>query len=253
MKQGVESIESIKYSQGSIILRMRTLLLLLVFMWSGLGIAHASILEYDQGEIIADFERFQGGNTQIQFIVGSVGQNPDNVSNGTGPSIVAGGEVFFYDTKLEYDQLNNPVFLYFETFEPGEQLTFVWVYSGVSRMQNVTLNEAGNYFFRFSPDELREQTTLYIDLIDPVGAIALRTQEQKNLGPSSFIKNTVNFIEELMLIVVSFWRLLYYLFIFVVVIGSLAVFVGLAFKVLEWAEKFREKREKYLYKGRNGR
>lgn len=203
----------------------------------------AGELQHDQDNNIDKFDRYQGGNVYLSSIVGHL----SSIAN-TSQVVWTGNETYAYDHKIEFASLKAPVLMYFDNPEIGTSIEFLWVANGVGIVQQFNMTDSGTYIFRYVPTDISEATSLYINLVNDSSIIgAFNVMEEKQRGASTIIDTGIDAMLDVVVIVVAFWTLIYYLFIFVIVLAGIGLFVGLAFKIVEWAERFADKRKKHVY------
>lgn len=170
--------------------------------------ASAGTFVFDQETVITEYEAADKGNIYIQTIVGSV----DQILSTTNSSVNR-----TYDIKVEAFELYDNYYLIFDTAQVGTNVTFMYHFDLVNNpvLQIVSLNltEKGRYYFQIKPTEEGEPGQVFIDLVDPGDIIIMGIQQESERGISSIFNPLLTATEDLIDINITFWKVIYYLFI----------------------------------------
>ena len=226
---------------------MKRLFGIFILVLMSFYVASAATLSYSQIDIAQELEANGNANVMVSTIVPSR-------SNTDGSLVVFfGNQSIPYDQKYEFAGLSKEVYFYFDNVDENNDWQFLTLSNGLGRTQNVTWNEDGYYYFKLTPEDDNEFMTLYVDIVQPGNAtpktpVVMYTTNLETQGVSTFMNTLANPFVELMTIIGNFWKLIYYLFIVIVILAGLSLIVGAMFLMFEWAERLREKKKK-LFKG----
>lgn len=191
------------------------------------------ILEVDQENNIYDYYNSENGNFGLMDLVGSVNTNK-TFSNVT----------YDYDIKYEYTSINEDFFYVIENYYENETITFMY-HGDLTRdsnlyIQEVNLNEVGQYYFKFSPSVSDEPASIYIN-VESNHVFKIEYVELKPKGFNSLIGGFVGGFMDIVEINVSFWVILWYTILFIIITSfTIGIFV-FGFWILKRAKTLREK------------
>lgn len=136
------------------------------------------------------------------------------------------------------DILNNTIEIHLTTYPSSND--------PITTTYTITMDEKGSYYFRVRPDFEGEKVRIEINAENgfandiKFASIKNKYVENVNSITNTFIGAMKDFID----IQIGFWKILYYLFIFSLVIGGIGILVGFAFTIYDWAERTSDKRKK---------
>lgn len=196
-------------------------------------------LETNQQSNLEDFYSKSSGNSIISSIAGSV-----NDVFGVGG---INGTNYSYDKTYEFTSTDEDFYLILQNYFDNETVSIM--YRGdlnkdpTLYIQNVTLNEIGRYYFKFSPSYESEPARVFLEFGDSyVGTIEYI--EQKPNGFSSLIGVLVTSFQDLIDINISLWRLAFYSIIFLVMTTLvIGIFVG-GFMLLRYSKNINKEAER---------
>lgn len=191
----------------------------------------------DQEKNIFDLEKALTGNHLLQFVASNV----DEVI-----PIDNANETYTYDYKLEISDSSETFYLGIENFFVNS--TYYIQFRGDTTkdstlyVQELTLNEQGQYFFKFEPSYDGEPVVVYIDLVANGGAGVFNVAyiEEKPKGFNDLIGGFVDTFSQVFDLNVKLWYLLYYLIIIIITIGFISLIFGIAFYIFKQAKKVRQ-------------
>jgi len=159
---------------------------------------------------------------------------------------------FTYDFREDIDALNDNTYLIYNNNQGVQtiQVLITPVSDNVTTTTyNVTLSDGnGVYYFRLSPDVTDEKFRIEFNAPDGyAGVLRLAVTETPFIQNTQSITATfVNSMKDLIDINLSFWRLAFYLSIITIIFGAIALLIGFAFKVYDWAEDLSYKKKKVI-------
>ena len=196
--------------------------------------ANAITLQLDQDNNLLDFRTLETGNKVISTHANSV----DTVL-----SVDNAQQNYTYDYKLEIVEATEDFYLVLDnTFVNS---TYNILYRGDLNIdptlytQEVTLNEQGQYFFKFSPTRTEQPIVVYIDMEivqGQGGAFTVAYIEEKPKGFNDLIGGFIGAFEEVFDINVKLWYLLYYIIIIVLVLAFIGILFGLGGYIIKLKE-----------------
>lgn len=199
---------------------------------------------YNQDEARSIADTSEGNNAFEVLIFGSDNLNVTSALNDT----------ITYDVNFEV-VLSDNMFFVFENNVAGQVLNISYNFDdkelspGVLEIMTttITLDDEANYVFAFSPDFEGERLEMWIDYPDTVATNEIfKFTRQRGIGDISdqFISAMITLVE----INIGLWRILFYVFLLGIVLGVFALIGNFIMEILDWAEKFRERRRKHLRK-----
>ena len=196
---------------------------------------------YSQPIVINDYNTDNLGNMQLLDFAGSV----NNI-------LELGANNYSYDVDFEFAQLNRDMYFLIENyivnntidviyhFDLGETTEFI--------AQELTMEELGTYYFKFENSYEKEPLRVYIGFNNDSFVGTMKIHSSEKTGLTDTMETFVGYVSELININIMFWRIIYYLFIFVIIIVALGMVVGSVFKLIEWSEKLSKKKHEVLSK-----
>lgn len=197
---------------------------------------NAVTLSINQDSNIFDLERAETGNHILNFVASNV----DEVI-----SVDGGNQSFTYDYVLELTDTSEDFYIALENF--FENSTYRIMYRGdltkdsTLYVQELVLNENGQYIFKFSPSYDGEPIFVYIDLQVTGGSGVFNAVyiEEKPKGFNDLIGGFVNNFSAVFDINLKLWYLLYYLIIIVLVFAFFGILFGLSFFIITKAKEIK--------------
>lgn len=199
--------------------------------------ASAVTMTIDQDKNLFDLENALTGNHILQFVASNVDETI-SVDNAT--------QTYTYDYKLEISDASENFYLGIENFYDNS--TYYVQFRGDTTkdstlyVQELTLNEQGQYFFKFEPSYDGEPVVIYIDLVASGGAGVFNVAylEEKPKGFNNLIGGFVDTFSQVFDINVKLWYLLYYLIIIILTIGFISIIFGIATFLFGKAKEIRK-------------
>ena len=156
-----------------------------------------------------------------------------------------------YDYKLELDDVNEDFYIIIDNFLENQTYTFFYTddlnTGDTVFIRNITMLEVGKYYYAFTPTNKGEYAAIWIDMQTggSPGVFGIDYQETKPEGFNELIAGLVRAFEEIIDVNVSLWRVLYYLFAFIITFSFVAMIFGTAFWLFGLAK--RAKKQKVLH------
>ena len=229
--------------------------MLLLLMISSVS---AAAFYTNQEDNIQLLENLNGMNVYVEVVdVTTNGdlvfaQNNTNFSNFTlGPSITLGDQTFFYDLRLEFQELFTSHMIYFHNDIPGNKFTVVWRPSeGKGVSQNITLNETGYYFFVLDPIQAPENTAIYFDFQNDGWASDIKVFHRELRQPEAqgFTKTLFTNMIDWVQLISEALKIVYYVILLLIFMAAVYAVIGFIQWILSLGKKFRDLRERYMYK-----
>lgn len=203
------------------------ILLLLMLILISLVSVNAGELLYNQNSLVSELNDNKVGNVQLFDLAGN--KNLHLTENQT------------YDLALEYPELRNDMYIYFENTKVNATLTFIWNFdlatTGQRLTQNFTLNEIGTYVFKINNNVYGEPMRFFIETNDDSYIATIYTQQKIEKGIPEIMDTFVGKVNDLIDINLGVWKIMYYLFIFTIVISMIFLVVLIGVKMYDFAKK----------------
>ena len=214
---------------------MKKIIIIMMTMMMLAMSVNAGTVIFDQDSVIKDRSEDLIGNTLADGIAGSANDETITASNFT----------YTGDYKLEFFDLNTKYYVVLENPFVNTTMNLTWFFnndasaSAVAINQELTLNEVGTYYFEIKPETEGEKGAFMMGFPDSfVGTVLLQVEERK--GFNTLMAGFVGGFSDVVEINVQFWRIAYYLIIFVVVVGFILALFGLVFTLFNWIVKIRQ-------------
>lgn len=199
---------------------------------------NALSLQTGQNNNLLDYEQADKGNIYYKIDSGL-----------TDITIITTTFNITYDIDFEFVEVNEDFYIIIDNFY--ENMTYRLQYTGDLNsdnsifIRNVTLQEIGKYYFKFSPTTIGESSRLFIDMIpSPTGVFAVTYQEEKPRGFNSVIIKLVNAFDDIIEINVQFWRILFYVIMFILITGFIFTLFGVALAIFGYINKLKNTKRK---------
>lgn len=201
---------------------MKKLLLFFMLMFVSLSSINAVTMSFSQNQNLYDIENTLTGNKLLSAHASSIDESfsIDNVT-------------YNYDYVLEISDTNQDFYLTLENYYIGSNYTIMFrgdlVRDGTLYIQDLTLNEQGQYILKFIPFN-NEPVKVYIDLHSNGGAgtFDIYYTEEKPKGFNALMVGFVDAFSNVFELNVKLWYLLYYIMIFVIVVSFMGALFGIA-------------------------
>jgi len=190
-------------------------------------------VELDQVESFQQYSTVDKGNRLLPNII--VG------NTNTVLSVINATQNFTYDFQLEIGEAYEPFFYIIDSGVDNKSIQLMW-YGDLTRdpslyIQNITLNEYGQYYFRVEPSYESEPITIMVNLIDDTYIVQSYYVEEKPKGFNALMTPLVEGFGEVIGFFINFWAVAFYTVIFVLSAGFILTIFGLAFLVFSYAKK----------------
>jgi len=153
-------------------------------------------------------------------------------------------ESWVYDTRDFISYLDTEYYLTFSNQDINSTLqvhltSIPEVGEVITTTFNIEMEQIGDYHFLIKPAYNGENLRLEVNA--PAGYVGeLRFTTTKNTAIEDINAITGTFVgsmKDLIDINIGFWKMLYYIFIIGVIIGSLGLLINFAFKVYDWSDR----------------
>ncbi len=207
---------------------MKKLMLIFLFVFGVSSVMGGDFL-FNQDNVINNYENADKTTILTYNIVGSRSEsiNPPQLGNTTG------------DLKIEFSEFKNDVYFIIENFQENVSLNITWLFTGSQiTTQELTLQEVGTYYFQIKPTFSQEGGSVLFNIpYENNEILRLFVQTTGLEGRTSLFTPLINGVVDLILINVGIWKIAYYLFIVVIIVGGLFGIVLLAYRFYQWANK----------------
>lgn len=204
------------------------------------------VFDPEDAESLADTSE---GNNGFEVLI--FGQ--DNLSF-TAP---VSNDTIYYDVNFEVI-LSDDMFFVYDNANEGDIITISYNFDnkelspGIIEVFTTSINftESGNFVFAFEPDFEGERLELWIDYPNSVQTIeTFKFTRQRGIGDvtNTFVTSMTDLVE----INIGIWKIMFFSLLVGIVIMVIGVVGAFIFEVIDWAEKFREKRNKHLRRKRD--
>lgn len=208
----------------------------LMMMLLSLFSVSALDLYIDQSDNLIDYHSKSDGNTIINNVAGHINNIYETPTNQT----------YYYDFQLELSSMNEEFYLIIENYDINQTLTIFYhgdlARDGTLYVQEVTLNEAGQYYFKFVPDFNDEGGQIYLGFEEIEFVGTLEYVEKKPEGFNSLMSMFLGSFQEIILINITIWQIMFYSLIFMIAVTFIGALFGGSFWLLNKAKQIREKR-----------
>ena len=225
-------------------------LLLTLFILFGVSFVNGAHFETDQDITLNAYQ-----NADLSILESVVIFGSDNYSYSY--SGVGGNNTKYYDIRREYDYVDNDIYVVYPN-EVSSNNT-IQIHLGTFSTDgtvvtittfNITMEELGTYYFRVRPDRTGERIRLELNTDDNVTILSIVSTKNAVLEKTDSITSTfIGAMSDFISIQIGFWKILYYLFIFMVILSGIGLLIGFAFKIYSWAEKLSEKKRDVVMGG----
>lgn len=216
-----------------------TILVLLICMSS---LVSAVSLEYEQTSVITDYNTNEVGASLQRVVVGS--SNSVTIGNKTG------------DIKFELRGMSQPYYLLIDNGFINNTFNITYVNddpiktgeSGKNATtQELTMQELGMYYFKIEPSYEGESVDFILNFDDD-RTTQVFLQEQHPQGFNTLMAGFVNAFLDIVEINITMWRIAFYVLIFIILIGFVALVFGGSFYIFKVSQNVKDKKE--FFEGR---
>jgi len=211
---------------------MKKILTFFMTMMMLLVTVNAGSFVFDQPTVLKDFTLADKGNVQLVDLIGSL--NSESIGNQSG------------DLKLQFPSLQNKQYFVIDNglINTTFNVTTFFEGEGNSVTQELTMQELGTYYFQGKNDFQGEELGIMFDFPDGyAGTMTLISQQPKGL---SFVFETfVSGVADIIEINVSFWKVVYYIFLVSTIIGMFLLIIKGIMAAIKWADDLSKTRNKH--------
>lgn len=198
-------------------------ILFFIMMLGLMSTAFSGTLLIDQDVVISNYE--EGAlTTSLRFdIVGGVGNKV--LGNATG------------DFKLEFQDVQESVFLIISNYQSNTSINMSYLFEGGVGIthQELTMEEVGDYYFEIKSSYNGEDGQLLIAL--PYLTTASLFVKSSQLDEKAIFTPLIAGVVELMQINISVWIIMYYVFITILIVGTI---FGIIWGAKKWYDFTKE-------------
>lgn len=217
---------------------MKKIFIFILIMFTVLNSVNAVIINFDQDKNLIDFQNNELGNVLVGTITPAVN---------TTLSVSSSNTTYVFDKKFEFESLNEDIYLILQNGYVNANITLMYrgdlTQNPTLFIQDLTLNEVGEYYFKVSPSTVNEPVVIYIDLpsdvVEPVTLIYKLVEEK----PDSFNSIILKIIEPFVTIVeinITIWKIIFWTLILILAITLVVLIFYTAFYLFK---KSRENME----------
>lgn len=205
--------------------------------------ANALTMSFNQNSNVYDYETIEKGNNIYNFQFGDTDIFKHSFDSTN----------YSYDYRLELKEMNQEFFLVIENFYINTSYQ-VFFHGDLTQddtlyVQELTLNEQGFYILKFIPSGI-EGGQIFIDLQSeamnngtiPALPFGVSYVETKPEGFNDLIGGLVGTFEAVFDINLKLWYLLYYVIIFVLVIGFMSMLFGVASFLFKKSDEIKNRK-----------
>lgn len=202
---------------------------------------NALSFETDQTSNINDYQSADKGNIIIDNVAGNINLVLSTINATINRT---------YDKSWEFPSMTEDFYIIVNNYVPNTSGVIMFrgdlTKNPTLFVQNITFNQQGRYFFKFSPDYANEVGEVYLDIIPTGGASFVTAEyiEEKPKGFNSIISVFATGLSEIITININLWKVLYYTVIFILSLGGALIIFGLAFLMFKYTEKLKRKNNK---------
>jgi len=183
-----------------------------------------AINQYFNADISNKYTQFVFGQDNFNFSVNNV--------------------TYVYDFNQRINDVNSPIYLIWDNLEPNSEFTiFIQDYSSPfvngnpqGILYTILIEDVGTYYAELNPKYSGQNMEILFNAPNNWTGdfIMANTLEQEKI---SLFTPLINGVVDLILINVALWQIMFYLFIGVIIIGSIWGVVLLAYRFYKWANE----------------
>ena len=161
-------------------------------------------------------------------------------------------ESHIYDIRTWYSYMSNDIYIIYTNNIPNSSIEILLTPYGqtdpIMTTFNVTMESVGTYYMRLRPDYSGEGFRVEVNIPDgEFGIIKFAVTKNAYVENINSVQNTfISGMKDLVDIFIGFWKVMYYLFIFIIVISALALLIAFGFKIYDWADKLSQRKKRLL-------
>jgi len=195
-------------------------------------------LDFNQNSNINDYKNEGTGNRVVYDLVGSVDDIIEIYDDNF--TLISS---YNYDVEIEISDVVEDFYIVIPNNEINRTMTFMWqgdlTKDDTLYVQNVTFNQVGNYYFRFSPAYPNEPAHIYVNAVAPSYISTFFYSEEKPQGFSNLMGGFVSAFTDVIEINVQFWKVIFYGAILTITLLVLFMLIRIGFAFFEIAKKMR--------------
>lgn len=159
------------------------------------------------------------------------------------------------DYKFRFSNVNNKVFIIIDNLNENTNITITYVTNrfdintigSQSITQNFTMNEKGEYYFEFVPSYNNEWFDIGININNfPNEFYQIKIKNEINKGVAPFLQNIIIGLDEYISLNTDIWKITYYTYVLIIIIGTLIFIILLGIKLIELAKSIEKEKERAL-------
>jgi len=209
------------------------ILILILFQ----SVYSANIL-FNQSTTIDNYNNAQKSTQLVYDLVGS--KNSETLGNHTG------------DLKVELVDIKSEVYIIVNNYVTNTSMNVSFLFENQPIIhQELLLKEVGEFVFEVTPNYNNENGQIMFNIPDSsIAQVFIQPTKPtliSNQSQTTIFTPMIKGVEDLITINISLWKIIYYLFIFVIVVGLIGGLVMIGRTYYKWTEKHN------IYKHNNNR
>jgi len=174
------------------------------------------------------------------------------------PDILIGGNANTNNMGYTISLTTNPIYLSFYTQTLNtSQIKIDYTLGAGGSLYSKTLNLTPNQvtYIKFTPQGDNDYVNFQAVVLTNSSQVSysIFNVNDNGRGFSDVTNVMVGAMSDLISINIGFWKLVYYLFIFAMIIGGLGLLVNFAFKLYDWSDRVSSKKKEIFSGGHNKR
>lgn len=200
-----------------------------------LNSGYSLTMSVNQNNNIQDFNSKDNLNSIVYSFAGSVNNE-----------IILNNNTYYYDERIELSAVNQEFYLWFNNYIINNSITIMYfgslVDDGNIYIEQMNLQERGNYYFKFENNKNNEPATIYISYDDNTFNAPMTLTTKQPMGFNSLMGGFVNSFLDIVYININIWKIVFYSLIFGVLLLFTVILFGGSFYIFKTIKKVNEQK-----------